>query len=245
MFYYNPHRAFDYNFSADRYHLRRRMEREEEIRRQQLERRRQLLEMQAEEEALRRQYRRRLQLEQQQGRAERLHQQQVQRQRVFKKLTAAAEVIQVHYRAHLSKLHSAACTIQTKFQQRLQHRAAILIQAYARAHADRRVCQALLKLQRINSKFKSFVEMIGPHTFDRNHCTKQVLVFVESVMPLVLQVDGITVPRIRDARKQLIKAMNSMMDLAEQRANELNHTQEDMDAYSGSITEGIEDMVVV
>merc|ERR1711976_615606 len=98
---------------GDQYNMMRQMQREEDIRRQQLERRRQLLEMQAEEEALRREYRRRRQLEQQRSQAVRVHRQQQEQQLRWQKLNNAAATIQMHYRARLTMLHSAASVIQT------------------------------------------------------------------------------------------------------------------------------------
>merc|ERR1712225_117772 len=118
-------------------------------------------------------------------------------------------------------LHGAAAIIQRSFRAHVQRAAAIQIQSHARARADRRVASALRNLQRIGNKFRSLLTEMGPHTFTKEHYEKQALVFVESVMPLVLQVDAVTGPQVRGTRKALVKAMNKVMDAAELRANEL------------------------
>jgi len=210
MFYLHPGhfdspydaRPNPYNFSSWDRNLRReelllqaRLEGEERQRRKVLERRR----LQAEEEAMLRRQRRRT-LESQQNR--RLEIERARRQQ-------------------LQKLHGAALIIQRSFRKHAQHAAAIRIQSHARAHADRRVASALRKLQRIDNKFRILLADMGPHTFTNEHCDKHALVFVESVMPLVLQVDAVTGPQVRITRKALVKSMNAVMDEAETRANEL------------------------
>lgn len=215
---YAAYRPNPYNFSGwDREEmlLQARLEAEERQRRKLLERRR----IQAEEEAFLRRQRRKT-LESQQNRR--------------------LEIERARRQQQLQMLHGAAVIIQRSFRAHVQRAAAIRIQSHARARAGVRIASALRKLQRIDEKFRTLIAEMGPETFTTEHCEKQALVFVESVMPLVLQVDAVTGPQVRGTRKALVKSMNTVMDAAELRANELRWCAGALDREASDVEDGFD-----